>query len=95
MESLFGTLLVVALLSALGFFTWEQYDFAKAQIHGDLRRLHASRIELALEWTHSTRDSFAFYVEYSTPDGARHANECRVFKQTLGVAWARPLKGSA
>lgn len=60
MESLLDSLLVVALLSALGFFAWEQYDYPR-------------RAQTA----------------------TRHANECLVFKQDLGVAWARALKGSA
>lgn len=95
MEELFGTLLILAVVGGLGFFAWEQRDFAKAQIAGELLRLHATRIEIAEVWADSSRESLAYDVEYTTPDGVRHANSCRVLKSTAGVAWAKPLTGAA
>jgi hypothetical protein len=95
MESFLAGAALVAAVGGIAFFAWERYDFARAQVLGELGRLHATRIELSLNWADGDRDTVSFNVEYSTPDGKRHANECKVPTGAGGVYWARPLKGAA
>ena len=95
METILSLLLLALLVGGIAFFAWERYDFAKAQVLGELGRLHASRIALSCEWADFDRDTVTFSVEYSAPDGVRHANECKVHTGSAGVFWARPLKGAA
>lgn len=95
METFLAGAALVAVVGGLAFLAWERYDFARAQVLGELGRVHATRIELSLNLADGDRDTVSFSVEYSTPDGKRHANACKVPTGPGGVYWARPLKGAA
>ena len=95
METFLALSALALFLGIIAFFAWERYDFAKAQVLGELGRLHATRITLSLDWADFDRDTVTFDVAYTAPDGTRHDNHCKVHTGAAGVYWARPLKGAA
>lgn len=85
--------IVLGVAAAL-FLTWERHDMAKARILGQLGRLHATRVELSLDWADFDRDTLTYDVVFTTPDGRRHSNRCKVSSSHMadaGVFWHRPL----
>lgn len=96
-ETLLTIGMVALVLGAAAFFTWERHDMAKARILGQLGRLHATRIDISLDLADFDRDTLTYDVTFTTVDGRRHANRCKVSSSHLanpGVFWERPLPGT-
>ncbi|MCC7003370.1 MAG: hypothetical protein IT357_14530 [Gemmatimonadaceae bacterium] len=88
---------LAAAVGVVGFLQWERADFAKAQVLGALGRVHATKIELSADWFDHDEGTMTYDVEYTTPDGRRHSNRCKVATGPAagtGVFWERPLKGA-
>lgn len=96
LETILGLVLIAGVIGGVAFLQWERADFAKAQVLGALGRVHASKIELSADWFDHDEGTMTYDVEYTTPDGRRHSNRCKVSTSPMagtGVFWERPLKG--
>lgn len=90
-------LLVLGVAVAV-FLNWERHDMAKAQVLGQLRRLHATQVSIELDLADFDRDTLTYDVTFTTPDGRRHSNRCKVstsYRADGSVFWERKLPDAA
>jgi hypothetical protein len=98
MNTLITLLLVVGTISALALIAWTRHNTARAQVLDALERIQATRAVLRPDWLDLDRGTMTYDVEYSTPDGRRHSNRCKVAIQVgsdHAVYWERSLQGTA
>ena len=98
MSGIWALLLLVLVIGAVAFFAWERQRFAKAQMLGELGRLHATNVVVSPDLFDFDRDTMTFDVEYTTRDGRRHANRCKVATSPGAdgsVYWERNLEGAS
>ena len=98
METLVTVLLVIGTLTAIALIAWTRHDTARARVLGALGRVHATRVALTPDWFDFDWDTMTYDVEYSTPDGKRHSNRCKVaihIGSDQGIYWEKSLQGAA
>ena len=77
----------IAIAGLLGFMTWDRHQMCTALIEGDLRRYHATDIEIARDWMDLDRDTLTFDVTYRDPSGSIKHNRCKVSTTEDAVFW--------
>lgn len=84
-------LAAIALAGALGFVTWDRHQMCTALVEGDLRRYHATEIEIVRDWLDADRDTVTFDVSYRDSAGALKHNRCKVSATEDSVFWTDPI----
>jgi hypothetical protein len=98
MPDLYTIIAILGTLSAIGIVAWARHSEARARVLGALGRVHASNVKLSADWFDADRDTMTYDVEYTTRDGRRHSNRCKVAMHVgsdQGVYWERSLEGAA
>lgn len=85
----------VAMLGIIAFLMWERDQTFRAMIEGDLRRYHATDIDITIDWTSCDRYTFTYDVRYRDSAGDQRGNRCRVTSHAgrgdQAVYWSEPL----
>jgi hypothetical protein len=90
---------LVAFIGIASFFAWDRDQMCRALVEGDLRRYHATDIDIKLDWLDFDRDTFTYDVQYRDRAGEFHRNRCKVtsgrYAADEAVYWTDPISPSA
>ena len=96
--SLLSILGFLAILGFVAFGFWDRDPTFRAMIAGDLRRYHATDIDIRIDLMSCDRYTFTYDVRYRDSAGDPHGNRCRVSyyagRDDNAVYWSEPLDPS-